>query len=167
VRHARHPIQPNRVNLAALLQPPEGSMIKRALKELRACLRFSAALAVSLVVALNLHGCARLTRLEIPPESTSHKETGMASYYAEKFHRRRTASGERLNNYALTAAHKTLPLGSKVIVKNLDNGKSVTVRINDRGPFVKGRIIDLTQVAFSRIARLNEGVAKVEIRMVN
>lgn len=142
-------------------------MIKRELKGSRAYLRFGAALAISLVLVLNLHGCARLTRYETRPELSSHKETGMASYYSKKFHRRKTASGEPLNNHALTAAHKTLPLGSKVIVKNLNNGKSVTVKINDRGPFVKGRIIDLTQVAFSRIASLNKGVAKVEISVVN
>ena len=63
----------------------------------------------------------------------------------------------------MTAAHKTLPFGTKVIVKNINNGKSVKVRINDRGPFVKGRIIDLTRVAFAKIANLDEGLAKVEI----
>ena len=142
-------------------------MIRRKLKGSRAYLRFSAAIAISLVLVLHLYGCARLPHYETGHESTGHKETGMASYYAEKFHRRKTASGERLNNYALTAAHKTLPLGSKVIVTNLRNGKSVTVRITDRGPFVKGRIIDLTQGAFSRIASLDKGVAKVEISVVD
>jgi 3D (Asp-Asp-Asp) domain-containing protein len=68
---------------------------------------------------------------------------------------------------AMTAAHKTLPFGTEVLVKNLNNGKEVTVRINDRGPFVKGRIIDLTRAAFSQIANLKKGVAKVEIRAVN
>lgn len=90
----------------------------------------------------------------------------MASYYARKLHNRRTASGERLDNGAMTAAHKTLPFGTEVLVKNVTNGKSVTVRINDRGPFVKGRIIDLTRAAFSKIANLDKGVAKVEIRVV-
>jgi rare lipoprotein A len=142
-------------------------MIKRELKGSRTYLRFGAALAICLVLVLNLQGCARLPHYETRPELSSHKETGMASYYSKKFHRRKTASGAPLNNYALTAAHKTLPLGSKVIVKNLNNGKSVTVKINDRGPFVKGRSIDLTQVAFSRIASLNKGVAKVEISVVN
>lgn len=90
----------------------------------------------------------------------------MASYYARKFQHRKTASGERLNNNSMTAAHKTLPFGTEVIVKNLGNGKSVAVRINDRGPFVRGRVIDLTRAAFSQIADLNKGVAKVEIRVV-
>jgi rare lipoprotein A len=100
------------------------------------------------------------------PELTGYKETGMASYYAKNFHHRKTASGEPLNNQAMTAAHKTLPFGTKVMVNNLSNGKSVTVRINDRGPFVKGRIIDLTRTAFSQIANLDKGIAKVEIRVV-
>jgi rare lipoprotein A len=64
----------------------------------------------------------------------------------------------------MTAAHKTLPFGTEVKVTNLNNGKSGTVRINDRGPFVRGRIIDLTRAAFSQIARLDKGLAKVEIR---
>lgn len=87
----------------------------------------------------------------------------MASYYARILHHRKTASGERFDNYAMTAAHKTLPFGSEVKVTNSNNGKSVTVRINDRGPFVKGRIIDLSRAAFSQIADLNKGVVKVEI----
>ena len=90
----------------------------------------------------------------------------MASYYAKILHHRKTASGERFDNYAMTAAHKTLPFGTEVKVTNLNNGKSVTVRINDRGPFVNGRIIDLSRAAFSQIADLNKGVAKVEIRVV-
>lgn len=68
------------------------------------------------------------------------------------------------DNDAMTAAHKTLPFGTEVKVTNLNNGKSGTVRINDRGPFVRGRIIDLTRAAFSQIARLDKGLAKVEIR---
>ena len=90
----------------------------------------------------------------------------MASYYAMKLQYRKTASGEPLNNDSMTAAHRTLPFGTEVMVKNLNNGKSVKVRINDRGPFVKGRIIDLTRTAFSRIANLDKGVAKVEVRVV-
>jgi rare lipoprotein A len=66
----------------------------------------------------------------------------------------------------MTAAHKTVPFGTQVLVKNLANGKSVRVRINDRGPFVKGRIIDLTRTAFSRIASLDRGLAKVEVKVV-
>ena len=90
----------------------------------------------------------------------------MASFYASKFQNRKTASGELFDNSSMTAAHKSLPFGTEVIVKNLNNGKSVKVKINDRGPFVKGRIIDLTRKAFSRIANLDKGVTKVEIRVV-
>jgi rare lipoprotein A len=133
---------------------------------LRCYLRVSTALAILLVFVAFLHGCARLTGHVPHPELTGYKETGMASYYAKNFHHRKTASGEPLNNQAMTAAHKTLPFGTKVMVNNLSNGKSVTVRINDRGPFVKGRIIDLTRTAFSQIANLDKGIAKVEIRVV-
>ena len=101
-----------------------------------------------------------------PDRAARYKESGTASYYAKRFHNRKTASGERLNNNAMTAAHRTLPFGTKVIVRNMRNGKTVEVRINDRGPFVKGRIIDLSRAAFSRIASLDDGLAKVEIRIV-
>jgi rare lipoprotein A len=122
----------------------------------------------SLVLAfiLCLQGCAGHTRYKHNPEPASYKETGIASYYAKKFQNRKTASGEPLNNKSMTAAHKTLPFGTKVLVKNFNNGKSVQVRINDRGPFVKGRIIDLTRAAFSQIASLDQGLAKVEISII-
>ena len=128
--------------------------------------RVTIALAICMLFALLLHGCSSITRHEPHPDLAGYKQTGMASYYAKKFHHRKTASGERFDNYAMTAAHKTLPFGSKVVVENLSNGRSVTVRINDRGPFVKGRIIDLSRAAFSQIADLNRGVVKVEIRVV-
>ena len=84
-----------------------------------------------------------------------------------KFQFRKTASGERFNNYSMTAAHKSLPFGTKVTVTNINNGKMVKVRINDRGPFVKGRIIDLTRAAFSKIESLDKGLVEVKIRVVN
>jgi rare lipoprotein A len=122
--------------------------------------------AVFLLVVLLLQGCSGLARHESRPDLSGYRETGLASYYAKKHQHRKTASGEPFNNNALTAAHKSLPFGTRVMVKNLNNGRSVTVRINDRGPFVRGRIIDLTRTAFSRIASLDKGVAKVEIRVV-
>jgi rare lipoprotein A len=94
----------------------------------------------------------------------SGSETGMASYYAESYNGKKTANGEIYNSSALTAAHKTLPFGTKVKVTNLSNGKSVKVRINDRGPFVTGRIIDLTKKAAKKIDMVNAGVVKVKIR---
>lgn len=88
---------------------------------------------------------------------------GYASWYGEPYHGRRTASGETYNMNDMTAAHKTLPLGAKVDVKNLDNGKEVQVRINDRGPFVEGRVIDLSYAAAKAIEMIGPGVALVRL----
>ncbi len=91
-------------------------------------------------------------------------KTGLASYYADYYEGRTTANGEIFRQSKKTAAHKTIPFGTKVVVTNLENNKSVVVRINDRGPFVNGRIIDLTKNAAKRIGMLNDGVANVKIR---
>jgi len=95
-----------------------------------------------------------------------YTETGKASYYAMKFQSKKTASGELYDKAKKTAAHKKLPFGTKVKVTNEKNSKSVIVKINDRGPFVKGRIIDLSDSAFSSIANLNAGVIKVKIEVI-
>lgn len=95
--------------------------------------------------------------------SSGFVQVGIASWYGPGFHGSRTASGEIYNMYKLTAAHKTLPLGTYVKVINLENGKSVVVKINDRGPFVPGRIIDLSYAAAKRIGMLRKGTAKVKI----
>ena len=129
-------------------------------------LRVIVALAVLLAFVLFHSEFVRLTRGETHSELMGYKETGIASYYARIFMHSKTASGEPLNNNSMTAAHKTLPFGTVVKVTNLKNGKSVTVRINDRGPFAKGRIIDLTRAAFSQIADSDRGIVKVEIRVV-
>lgn len=91
-------------------------------------------------------------------------ETGLASYYADKYEGRKTSNGEKFKQRKLTAAHKTLPFGTKVKVTNLNNGQSVKVRINDRGPFIQGRIIDLSKKAAKKIDLVNAGVTKVTIR---
>ncbi len=91
-------------------------------------------------------------------------ETGKASFYADKFVGRKTASGAVFKQNKLTAAHKTLPFGTKVKVKNQANGKTVKVRINDRGPFVQGRIIDLSKKAAKRLDMVNAGVSDVTIK---
>ncbi|WP_017306963.1 septal ring lytic transglycosylase RlpA family protein [Spirulina subsalsa] len=91
---------------------------------------------------------------------------GMASWYGPGFHGRRSASGERFNQNALTAAHRTLPFGTQVRVTNLNNGRSVVVRINDRGPFIRGRIIDLSRGAASAIGMLGSGVAPVQVEVI-
>ena len=91
-------------------------------------------------------------------------DTGMASFYADKYVGRKTSNGEKFKQNKLTAAHKTLPFGTKVKVTNLSNGQSVKVRINDRGPFIQGRIIDLSKKAAKKIDLVNAGVTKVTIR---
>ncbi len=91
-------------------------------------------------------------------------KTGKASYYSDNLSGKKTANGEKYKPTELTAAHKKLPFGTKVKVTNLSNGKTVTVRINDRGPYVAGRIIDLSKAAAKEIGMLNSGVAKVKIR---
>ncbi|QSP94927.1 septal ring lytic transglycosylase RlpA family protein [Marinobacter salinisoli] len=93
-------------------------------------------------------------------------ETGQASFYADKFQNRTTASGATFKQERDTAAHKTLPFGSMVEVTNTANGKSVVVEINDRGPFVEGRIIDLTKSAFRRIGNPSLGLIDVEIEVL-
>ncbi len=95
--------------------------------------------------------------------SSGFVQVGIASWYGPGFHGSRTASGEIYNMYRFTAAHKTLPLGTYVKVINLENGRSVVVKINDRGPFVPGRIIDLSYVAAKKLGMLKKGTAKVKI----
>jgi len=95
-----------------------------------------------------------------------YTESGKASYYAMKFQSKKTASGELYDRDKKTAAHKKLPFGTKLRVTNIKNSKSVVVKINDRGPFVKGRIVDLSSSAFSRIANLDAGVIEVKIEVI-
>ena len=90
-------------------------------------------------------------------------EVGVASFYAHKYHGRKTASGEKYNMHEMTAAHRRLPFGAKVRVTNLSNNSSVVVRVNDRGPFVKGRVIDLSLAAAKKLDMVRTGVAKVEV----
>ncbi len=97
------------------------------------------------------------------PSAIGYSETGLASWYGPKFHGRQTANGERYNMYGFTAAHRILPMNTMVRVENLENGRSVVVRINDRGPFVKNRVIDLSRSAAAKLGMLKRGVAKVKI----
>ena len=106
----------------------------------------------SLLVISLLSSCGYTTR------------KGLASYYADSYEGKTTANGEIYRQGKITAAHKTLPFGTKVEVTNLSNNKSVVVRINDRGPFIRGRIIDLTKSAAKQIDMVGAGVAKVKIR---
>ena len=98
-----------------------------------------------------------------PREDPRYSKTGIASWYGEKFDGRRTANGEIYDMYAMTAAHKTLPLGTYVRVRNLENNREIDVRVNDRGPFVRGRIIDLSYTSAKKIGLVGPGTAPVEI----
>jgi len=106
--------------------------------------------------------CAHRT---VPPPSgkITYREEGIASWYGSKFHGRKTSSGERYNMHGVSAAHRTLPLGTIVRVTHVKSGRQIVVRINDRGPFVEGRIIDLSYGAARRLGMVNEGVAPVVV----
>ena len=97
------------------------------------------------------------------PDSEGFRQRGIASWYGKDFHGKKTSSGETYDMYAMTAAHKTLPLGTYVRVRNLENNRELDVRINDRGPFVRGRIIDLSYTAAKELGLVGPGTAKVEI----
>jgi len=92
---------------------------------------------------------------------------GIASFYANKFNGRRTANGEVFDNSKMTAAHKTLKFGTIVRVTNHHNGRQVTVRINDRGPWIKGRVIDLSRAAAREIGMIKRGTARVKLELVH
>lgn len=104
------------------------------------------------------------------PAPSAPQETvlgrGSASYYASKFNGRRTASGERFDNSDLTAAHRSLPFGSRVRVTNPANGRSVIVRVNDRGPFTRGRLIDVSRAAAEELGMVARGHADVELALI-
>jgi rare lipoprotein A len=116
---------------------------------------------------LVLSSCRKRARTApaLPPQAAAI-ETGIASWYGEPYHGRQTANGEIYDMDRWTAAHKTLPFGTWVDVENLTNGKHVTVRVNDRGPFVEGRIIDLSRAAAQHIGLIVPGTARVRLRVV-
>ncbi|MBZ0255282.1 septal ring lytic transglycosylase RlpA family protein [bacterium] len=99
-------------------------------------------------------------------KSGSHQMTGTASWYGPKFHGKRTANGERFNMNALTAAHPSLPFNTRLRVTNLENGRRCIVRVNDRGPFTGGRIIDLSRAAARKLDFENAGLAKVSLEVL-
>lgn len=102
-------------------------------------------------------------RYQVMPSSHGYQERGVASWYGEKFHGRPTSSQEPYDMHAMTAAHRTLPLPTYVRVRNLANGKSVIVRVNDRGPFVDNRIIDLSYAAAMKLDMVRDGTSLVEV----
>ncbi|WP_375446266.1 septal ring lytic transglycosylase RlpA family protein [uncultured Fibrella sp.] len=101
------------------------------------------------------------------PEKSLIQQEGKASYYANKFDGRRTSSGERVKQHIFTGAHRYLPFNTLVEVTNKANQQSVIIRINDRGPFTKGRVVDMTYAAAKAIGMLGRGVANVTLRVVN
>jgi rare lipoprotein A len=105
-------------------------------------------------------------RYFVLPSSVDYVERGVASWYGPGFHKVRTSMGEPYDMYGMTAAHKTLPLPAYVRVTNLQNGRSVVLRVNDRGPFVGNRIIDLSYTAAAKLDMLRNGTAMVEVRAV-
>jgi len=120
---------------------------------------------IALAGALAVSGCA-LVRPPAPPPIVGGVQVGVASWYGPGFDGQRTASGEVYDQDAFTAAHPSLPFGTRVRVTNLDNGRTVEVRITDRGPFVEGRAIDLSRAAARVIGLLGTGVGPVRIEMI-
>ena len=98
--------------------------------------------------------------------SKQASDTGTVSYYSSKYNHRRTASGERFSNGAMTAAHRTYPFGTRLHLTNVGNNRSATVRVNDRGPFVDGREISVTKKAAQRLGFVHQGLAQVRIEQV-
>lgn len=119
---------------------------------------------VGLVVLLTACTSSRLP--EEKPAMPAYTEEGLASWYGEPYHGRATASGATYDMHAMTAAHRTLPFGTWIAVTNLENSKRVEVLVNDRGPFVPGRILDLSRKAATKLGMLEKGVARVRLQVV-
>jgi rare lipoprotein A len=126
----------------------------------------AAALALALSAA-----CAHGPQREEAPVPRAQRraagEVGMASFYAHRFHGRTTASGARYDMHALTCAHPTAPFGSRLKVTELERGRSVVVTVNDRGPFVRGRVVDLSLAAARALGIVERGVARVRVERVD
>src|SRR5437867_9843576 len=119
------------------------------------------------VVVSLVAGCAPLRgRPPAPPPIVDGVQVGVASWYGPGFHGNRTANGEIYDQYELTAAHPSLPLGTRVMVTNLENGRAVQVRVNDRGPFVDGRAIDLSYAAARTLGMVGPGTVRVRIEVL-
>ena len=120
-----------------------------------------------LVLVLGLAACAAPREEAYAPGAVpEYDRVGVASWYGPGFQGRKTASGARFNMNALTAAHRSLPFGTRVRVTHVKNGRSVVVTINDRGPFAGGRIIDLSKAAASKLGMLKQGVARVRVEAI-
>ena len=116
------------------------------------------------ILAVSLAGCGAIHNAGVP--DAGDIQFGMASWYGEKFHGRIATSGEKYDMYKFTAAHRTLPFGTLVRVTNIGNGRTVIVKINDRGPWISGRVIDLSYAAAKKIGMVNDGVARVRLEVI-
>ena len=131
-------------------------------------LNFSLPKLISIALIIVLFSCkSSQTSTSSKAEKGKTIEKGVASWYGPGFHGKKTASGETFNTNGYTAAHRTLPFGTKLKVINLNNGKSVVVRVNDRGPYAKNRIIDLSKAAASKIDMIKSGTASVELILLS
>lgn len=132
---------------------------------------------ITITILFSLTGCTSVQEInentieEAPAPVTAEApveimESGLASFYDDKYHNRKTASGVRYRHELYTAAHRTLAFGSRVKVTNKKTGASVVVTINDRGPFIRGRVIDLSKAAFAAIGDISSGLIKVDIELI-
>lgn len=121
---------------------------------------------IVLAMVLLLAACTSSRPPEVRPVTPAYTEEGLASWYGEPYHGRPTASGVTYDMHAMTAAHRTLPFGTWIAVTNLENGRKAEVLVNDRGPFVAGRILDLSQKAAAKLGMLEKGVARVRLAVV-
>ena len=118
-------------------------------------------------IAFSLTACGASRSMAVSPDGQRHETEGLASWYGERFHGRTTASGAPFDMYAFTAAHKTLPFGTKVRVVHGETKKSVVVTITDRGPFAEGRVIDLSYAAAKDLGMIEAGILPVELTILN
>jgi rare lipoprotein A len=144
-------------NLANTLAPTDSNQIRANLKDQTMWRLFSACALLTL-----LAGCAGH---DIDPRG--YNETGSASYYGARHQGKRTASGERFDQNSMTAAHRNLPFGTRLLITNLGNAKSVEVRVNDRGPHTRGRLIDVSRKAAEQLGMLGSGVAQVRVQALD
>ena len=121
---------------------------------------------VAAVAAIILGGCTMAAGLESPAAAAGYDRTGKASWYGQRYHGRTTASGVRFDMNAMTAAHRSLPFGTRVRVTNLANRRSVVLTINDRGPYAGGRIIDVSRRAAEILGMVRTGVVRVRVHAI-
>jgi rare lipoprotein A len=126
---------------------------------------FAAAIAVA--IALQAGACAGARREPPPAGAEEGAQEGLASFYSDAHHGKKTASGERFDMRAMTCAHRTAPFGTRLRVVALDTGRSVVVRVNDRGPYAKGRVVDLSLAAAQALGIVERGVARVRVERVD